>query len=172
MQPISNMLMMILVIGILTYGAIRVMQGSLTMGALISFLMYLFQLMGPVIMVSQFFNELAKTSGSTERIREMLNEPVEESADDQKIDVSGKELRLQNVSFSYEKDKQILHDITCGCILDFDFEAYADSVCVHLALIDDFSFTDHILKLEYSLFKLCLLIFRRVIFGVLRKVSV
>ena len=41
----------------------------------------------------------------------MLNEPVEESADDQKIDVSGKELRLQNVSFSYEKDKQILHDI-------------------------------------------------------------
>lgn len=111
MQPISNMLMMILVIGILTYGAIRVMQGSLTMGALISFLMYLFQLMRPVIMVSQFFNELAKISGSTERIREMLNEPVEESADDQKIDVSGKELRLQNVSFSYEKDKQILHDI-------------------------------------------------------------
>lgn len=32
MQPISNMLMMILVIGILTYGAIRVMQGSLTIG--------------------------------------------------------------------------------------------------------------------------------------------
>lgn len=59
-------------------------------------------------MVSQFFNELAKTSGSTERIREMLNEPVEESADDQKIDVAGKELQLQNVSFSYEKDKQIL----------------------------------------------------------------
>jgi ATP-binding cassette subfamily B protein AbcA/BmrA len=75
MQPISNMLMMILVIGILTYSAIRVMQGSLTMGAFISFLMYLFQLMGPVIMVSQFFNGLAKTSGSTERIREMLNEP-------------------------------------------------------------------------------------------------
>ena len=62
-------------------------------------------------MVSQFFNELAKTSGSTERIREMLNEPVEESADDQKIDVAGKELQLQNVSFSYEKDKQILHNI-------------------------------------------------------------
>ena len=80
MQPISNMLMMILVIGILTYGAIRVMQGTLTMGALISFLMYLFQLMGPVIIISQFFNELAKTSGSTERIGEMLNEPIEVSA--------------------------------------------------------------------------------------------
>ena len=41
-------------------------------------------------MVSQFFNELAETSGSTERIREMLNEPIEESADDQKVDVAGK----------------------------------------------------------------------------------
>lgn len=111
MQPISNMLMMILVIGILTYDAIRVMQGTLTMGALISFLMYLFQLMGPVIIISQFFNELAKTSGSTERIGEMLNEPIEVSADNQKVDIAGKELKLQNVSFSYEKGKQILHDI-------------------------------------------------------------
>ena len=111
MQPISNMLMMILVIGILTYGAIRVMQGTLTMGALISFLMYLFQLMGPVIMVSQFFNELAKTSGSTERIREMLNEPIEKSADNKEIDVTGKELQLHDVNFQYEEGKQILHNI-------------------------------------------------------------
>lgn len=111
MQPISNMLMMILVIGILTYGAIRVMQGTLTMGALISFLMYLFQLMSPVIMVSQFFNELAKTSGSTERIREMLNEPIEKSADNKEIDVTGKELQLHDVDFQYEEGKQILHNI-------------------------------------------------------------
>ena len=41
----------------------------------------------------------------------MLNEPIEESAADQKVDVACKELQLQNVSFSYEKDKQILHDI-------------------------------------------------------------
>ena len=111
MEPISNMLMMGLVIGILTYGAFRVMQGTLTMGSLISFLMYLFQLMGPVIMISQFFNELAKTSGSTERIREMLNEPIEKSADNKKIDITGKELQLHDVDFQYEEGKQILHNI-------------------------------------------------------------
>ena len=111
MQPISNMLMMILVIGILMYGGIRVMNGSLSMGALISFLMYLFQLMGPVIMISQFFNELSKTSGSTERIGEMLDEPEEKSADNQKVNIANKELQLHNVDFSYEKGKQILHDI-------------------------------------------------------------
>ena len=41
----------------------------------------------------------------------MLNEPIEVSADNQKVDIAGKELKLQNVSFSYEKGKQILHDI-------------------------------------------------------------
>lgn len=111
MQPLANMMMMFLVIGILAYGAIRVMQGTMTMGSLVSFLMYLFQLMSPVIIISQFFNELAKTSGSTERIRGMLNEPIEEASDDQKVDLAGKDLRLENVSFSYEKGKQILHDV-------------------------------------------------------------
>ena len=38
--------------------------GSMTMGALVSFLMYLFQIMSPVIIVSQFFNELSRTSGA------------------------------------------------------------------------------------------------------------
>ena len=42
-------------------------------GALVSFLMYLFQIMSPVIIISQFVNELSKTSGSTQRI----NEPEE-----------------------------------------------------------------------------------------------
>lgn len=111
MQPITNMLMMILVIGILSYGTVRVMNGSLTMGSLVSFLMYLFQLMGPVIMVSQFFNELAKTSGSTERIREMLNEPIEKSADNKDVDVTGKDLQLNDIDFAYEEGKQILHNI-------------------------------------------------------------
>lgn len=68
-QPIINM-MMLLFLGILGYGAIRVMNGSLTMGALVSFLMNLFQIMSPVIIISQFFNELSKTSGSTQRINE------------------------------------------------------------------------------------------------------
>ena len=109
-QPIINM-MMLLFLGILGYGAIRVMNGSLTMGALVSFLMYLFQIMSPVIIISQFFNELSKTSGSTQRINEMLNEPEEIAQDEQNVDITNKELKLEHVDFSYEDGKQILHDI-------------------------------------------------------------
>ena len=110
-QPIINMMMMLLFLGILGYGAIRVMNGSLTMGALVSFLMYLFQIMSPVIIISQFFNELSKTNGSTQRINEMLNEPEEIAQDEQNVDITNKELKLEHVNFSYEDGKQILHDI-------------------------------------------------------------
>lgn len=105
-QPIINM-MMLLFLGILGYGAIRVMNGSLTMGALVSFLMNLFQIMSPVIIISQFFNELSKTNGSIQRI----NEPEEIAQDEQNVDITNKELKLEHVDFSYEDGKQILHDI-------------------------------------------------------------
>lgn len=110
-QPITNMLMMILFLGILGYGAIRVMNGSMTMGALVSFLMYLFQIMSPVIIISQFFNELSKTSGSTERLQQILNENEEFLPDKEEVDIANKELKFENVNFSYEDGKQILHDI-------------------------------------------------------------
>ena len=105
-QPIINM-MMLLFLGILGYGAIRVMNGSLTMGALVSFLMNLFQIMSPVIIISQFFNELSKTNGSTQRI----NEPEEIAQDEQNVDITNKELKLGHVDFSYEDGKPNLHDI-------------------------------------------------------------
>ena len=105
-QPIINM-MMLLFLGILGYGTIRVMNGSLTMGALVSFLMNLFQIMSPVIIISQFFNELSKTNGSTQRI----NEPEEIAQDEQNVDITNKELKFEHVDFSYEDGKPILHDI-------------------------------------------------------------
>lgn len=110
-QPLTNMLMMVLFLGILGYGAIRVMNGSLTMGSLISFLMYIFQIMSPVLIISQFFNELSKTSGSTQRIKQMLDEPEELSQDNKTDNISNQELTLNHIDFSYEDGKQILHNV-------------------------------------------------------------
>lgn len=110
-SPITNMLMTLMFLGILGYGAIRVMSGSMTMGALISFLMYVFQIMSPVIIISQFFNQLSKTSGSTERLQEILQKDEEHSSKNHQFDIANKPLQLEHVDFSYEEGKQILHDI-------------------------------------------------------------
>ena len=70
-----------------------------------------FQIISPVIIISQFFNELSKTSGSTQRINEMLNEPEEIAQDEQNVDITNKELKFEHVDFSYKDGKPILHDI-------------------------------------------------------------
>lgn len=110
-SPIINMGMIILVMSILGYGVYRVMTGSMTMGALVSFLMYLFQIMSPVIIVSQFFNELSRTSGATQRIAEILEEKEEDKGSNIEIDIAGKILSVSDLGFSYEKDKPILKNI-------------------------------------------------------------
>lgn len=112
MQPITNMLMMIMFLGILGYGAIRVMNGAMTMGALVSFLMYLFQIISPVVVISQLFNNMAKTSGATERIQQILTEPEEFVADKAEKDIASAPLKFENVDFAYEEGKPVLRDVS------------------------------------------------------------
>lgn len=111
-QPITNMLMMIMFLGILGYGAIRVMNGEMTMGALVSFLMYLFQIISPVVVISQLFNNMAKTSGATERIQQILTEPEEFVADKAEKDIASAPLKFENVDFAYEEGKPVLRDVS------------------------------------------------------------
>ena len=111
-QPITNMLMMIMFLGILGYGAIRVMNGAMTMGALVSFLMYLFQIISPVVVISQLFNNMAKTSGATERIQQILTEPEEFVADKDEKDIVSAPLKFENVDFAYEEGKPVLQDVS------------------------------------------------------------
>lgn len=111
-QPITNMLMMIMFLGILGYGAIRVMNGEMTMGALVSFLMYLFQIISPVVVISQLFNNMAKTSGATERIQQILTEPEEFVTDKAEKDIASAPLKFENVDFAYEEGKPVLRDVS------------------------------------------------------------
>lgn len=111
-QPITNMLMMIMFLGILGYGVIRVMNGAMTMGALVSFLMYLFQIISPVVVISQLFNNMAKTSGATERIQQILTEPEEFVADKDEKDIVSAPLKFENVDFTYEEGKPVLQDVS------------------------------------------------------------
>lgn len=111
-QPITNMLMMIMFLGILGYGAIRVMNGAMTMGALVSFLMYLFQIISPVVVISQLFNNMVKTSGATERIQQILTEPEEFVTDKAEKDIASAPLKFENVDFAYEEGKPVLRDVS------------------------------------------------------------
>ncbi|XEO94177.1 ABC transporter ATP-binding protein [Latilactobacillus sakei] len=110
--PIMTAVMMGLIVGILAYGSARVAQGTMTIGAMFSFLMYLFQLMGPAATLGQFFTTLSKASGSTERIQELMQEAEEDFDHGTAVDVEGQTLNVESVDFGYDDDQTILYDLS------------------------------------------------------------
>ena len=112
MQPIMMMLMMGMIFGLLTFGIHRVATGAMTMGTLMSFLMYMFNLIGAVPMVAMLFSEIGKAAGSTARVRDLLNEDEEDFNHGKNMDLSGKVLKAENIDFAYEDDSPILTDVS------------------------------------------------------------
>lgn len=94
---------------IFTYGGQRVAAGSLTVGTLVSFLIYLFQLLNPVGGLSDFFTAKAKVAGATAELAQLLEikpEQLYEGSQPRNGD-----LIFENVSFSYQPEKTILEGI-------------------------------------------------------------
>lgn len=114
MQPIMMMVFMSMVFGLLAYGMHRIAIGVMTIGTLMSFLMYLFNLIGVMPIIATLFSEVAKAAGSTRRVQELLSREPEDFESGQDIDLSEKTLSVKNVKFSYEDapEEPILTDIS------------------------------------------------------------
>ncbi|EOL40599.1 hypothetical protein RV11_GL002187 [Enterococcus phoeniculicola] len=112
MQPIMMMVMMSMIFGLLAYGMHRIAVGTMEIGTLMSFLMYLFNLIGAIPSIATLFTEMAKAAGSTKRVQELLNEESEDLFSGETVDLTGKKLQVEAVNFSYEEDEPILTEIS------------------------------------------------------------
>ena len=120
MQPFMMMIMMSMIFGLLGYGMHRIAIGAMKIGTLMSFLMYLFNIIGALPMITQLFTETAKAAGSTKRVSELLAEQQEDLTAGEVVDVSGKTLSAKHVDFAYDTETNILKDIS--------FEAHTGQV--------------------------------------------
>ncbi|MEK4426121.1 ABC transporter ATP-binding protein [Solibacillus sp. FSL K6-1523] len=109
--PIISLVMMTLLVLLLGYGGMRVSSGALTTGALVAFIMYLFQIMMPMAQMATFFTHFQKATGATERIISILETPVEQDATEV-IQNSNETIKVEHVNYSYNDEKQILKDIS------------------------------------------------------------
>jgi len=112
LQPIMTTAMLGIFVGILGYGAVRIQQGTLSSGSLVAFLLYLFNIITPVASFATFFSQVQKAMGSTERIQEILNTEPEVATTGKTVDVEGQTITAAHLDFSYDTDKQILHDVS------------------------------------------------------------
>ncbi|MGM0898423.1 MAG: ABC transporter ATP-binding protein [Bacillota bacterium] len=110
--PLMYLVVMVVIVMIIGYGGIRVSEGSMSTGSLVAFLLYLFQIVVPLATFARFFTELQKAKGATERIIDILELPLEEQERGIEMDISGKTLRLEDVSFAYENGEPVLQGVS------------------------------------------------------------
>ncbi len=77
LQPIITLAVTVSLIAILTYGGMRVAQGTLSPGTLTAFLIYIFAIVGPLAQLSSFFSHLSTARGASLRMAEVLRTPPE-----------------------------------------------------------------------------------------------
>ncbi|WP_110928185.1 ABC transporter ATP-binding protein [Bacillus massiliglaciei] len=108
--PLMSVVMMALLVIILGYGGMRVSSGALSAGALVAFIMYLFQIVMPMGQLAAFFTQFQKATGATERIISIL-ESDEEADGKQPIHNMNQTITVEGVNYSYQNGEEILKDI-------------------------------------------------------------
>lgn len=112
LSPIQSLISFVLIVFVLFYGGYRVQTGTLTVGVLTSFLIYFFQIIGPVNVVMAFYPNYKQINGAAKKIDAILEEQTEKYGKN-KLRVTVKQpcnLEIKNLSFAYEK-KEVLKNI-------------------------------------------------------------
>ncbi|WP_416151921.1 ABC transporter ATP-binding protein [Salipaludibacillus sp. HK11] len=110
--PLMYLVMMSVIVMIIGYGGIRVANETMTMGALVAFLLYLFQIIMPITSFANFFTQLQKAKGATERIIAILDLPSEEEDGGIEFELSNEPVYVSNVSFAYNAEEPILKNVS------------------------------------------------------------
>lgn len=98
---------------ILWMGGSMVMRGELTIGELVAFSTYLAQLLNPVRLLGMFIPAIAMAGAAAERVFEILDAvpDVQEEPGAFAIPPFQGHVRLENVSFSYGRRREVLKNI-------------------------------------------------------------
>lgn len=99
--------------GMLWFGGLRVIDGTLTLGQLTAFLAFMGLMMNPVRQLGFVVNSYARASSSGERVFETLDmvPDIQDKPNAKPVRLSTKTLRFENVYFGF-RGERFLEDIT------------------------------------------------------------
>lgn len=98
---------------VVLFGGIQVMRGHMSPGDLLVFSSYLVDMYRPVRLMARLSARFSKASASAERIREVLETPIDIKDAPDAIEAPSfrGEITFEHVSFAYEPGKPILDDL-------------------------------------------------------------
>jgi subfamily B ATP-binding cassette protein MsbA len=122
MTSSSTLLLGIASTGIMGIGGYKIMSGELTVGDFLSFTLLLGFMIAPIVQMSNIGSQLTEALAGLDRTEELMNMKAEEDDEARTIELKNikGEITFKDVSFSYEEEKEVLHNI--------DFQVPAGSV--------------------------------------------
>jgi ATP-binding cassette, subfamily B, bacterial AbcA/BmrA len=111
LAPLISLSLTAAILVILIYGSSRVSSGSISIGTLTAFILYIFNVAVPLIQLTTFLEELQKAKGASTRIATLL-QGKEEATVGKAVGSTHRALEFRNVSFSYPgRESKVLHGI-------------------------------------------------------------
>ena len=113
MTPFVEFLAAIAVCAIIWYGGVSVIDGVMSTGELIAFLIYAINLANPTRRVAESVGNIQKSLAAADRVFSILDEQpeIQNKEDAKDIDVKAGRVEARHVSFSYEAGNPVLTDL-------------------------------------------------------------
>ncbi|MGB0899466.1 MAG: ABC transporter ATP-binding protein [Psychrobium sp.] len=120
--PIANLVLMISMIAILAFSAFWMAQGSMSLGTVTAFLLYLFGLAFPLMSMAMFFTNLNRAIGASSRLSEISELQQEITSPNNNV-IAVKHIAFKQLNFQRE-EQHILNNVS------YDFHGAGLSVVV------------------------------------------
>ena len=101
-------------VGIMGMGGAMIIEGSLTTGDFLSFTLLLGFMIAPIIQMSNIGSQLTEAFAGLDRTEELMNMQSEANHEIRKVELNKiiGDVEFKDVSFSYEKGKEVVHNIS------------------------------------------------------------
>ena len=113
MTSSSTFLIGLATTGVMGIGGYYMIQGTLTFGDFIQFTFLLAFMVAPIVQMSNIGSQLTEALAGLDRTEELMNMTAEDDDKDRTIALNkiNGEVVFDNVSFAYEEEKEVLHNI-------------------------------------------------------------
>jgi len=104
LAPLAGIAISAGMVAILVFGSYRVSIGAISIGKLLAFVLYLFNIAIPLVSFSMFVGSLNKAAGAADQLAAFLDAPQEPLEQGQRLDVAGMDVECNGLGFQFGRN--------------------------------------------------------------------